>query len=77
MAVPLGAIDDDGRRSGVWTLDATGSAVSFRPVRLVRLEGERAIVSDGVRVGDRIVALGGHTLHDGERVRPVREPVLK
>lgn len=77
MAVPLGAIDDDGRRSGVWMLDARGSAVSFRPVRIVRLEGERAIVADGVRVGDRIVALGGHALHDGERVRPVQQPVLK
>ena len=69
LAVPLGAIDDDGRRSGVWILDAKGSAVSFRPVRLVRLEAERAIVSDGLRAGDRIVALGGHGLHDGERVR--------
>lgn len=69
MAVPLGALDDNGRRSGVWVLDGKGSTVSFRPVGLVRLDGERAIVSDGVRVGDRVVALGGHSLHDGERVR--------
>jgi RND family efflux transporter MFP subunit len=69
MAVPLGAIDDNGRRPGVWMLQAKGSAVAFRPVRLVRLDGERAIVADGVRVGDRVVAFGGHGLHDGERVR--------
>lgn len=69
LSVPLGAIDDNGRQSGVWILDAKGSAVSFRPVRLVRLEAERAIILDGVGVGDRVVALGGHGLHDGERVR--------
>jgi len=79
MAVPLGALDDDGRRPGVWILDAKGSAVSFRPVRVVRLQGERAIVADGVRVGDHVVALGGHGLHEGERVRvrAAQEPVLK
>lgn len=69
MAVPLGAIDDRGRGPGVWILIGKGPAVSFRPVRLVRLESERAIVSDGVRVGDPVVALGGHALHEGERVR--------
>ncbi|WP_249138245.1 efflux RND transporter periplasmic adaptor subunit [Phenylobacterium montanum] len=77
MAVPLGAIDDNGHTSGVWMLDAKGSAVSFRPVRVIRLEAERAIVSDGVRVGDRIVALGGHSLHDGELVRIAQGPVVK
>jgi RND family efflux transporter MFP subunit len=77
MAVPLGAIDDNGRTSGVWLLDAKRSAVSFRPVRLVRLDGERAIVSDGVRLGDHVVALGGHNLHEGERVRAIQSPILK
>jgi hypothetical protein len=47
----------------------TALSVSFHPVRLVRLEAERAIVADGVHVGDRVVALGGHALHEGERVR--------
>jgi multidrug efflux pump subunit AcrA (membrane-fusion protein) len=69
MTIPLGAIDDEGRGPGVWILLAKGPSVSFRPVHVVRLEAERAIVSDGVRVGDRVVALGGHSLHEGERVR--------
>lgn len=77
MAVPLGAIDDEGRGPGVWILTAKGPSVSFRPVRIVRLEAERAIVSDGVQIGDRVVALGGHNLHEGERVRAAHDPLLK
>jgi RND family efflux transporter MFP subunit len=77
MAIPLGALDDEGRGPGVWILVAKGPTVSFRPVHLIRLETERAIVSDGVRIGDQVVALGGHQLHEGERVRAVRAPVLK
>ena len=77
MAVPLGAIDDDGRGPGVWILRANDPSVTFRPVHIVRLEAERAIVSDGVRIGDRVVALGGHDLHEGERVRAAQDSVLK
>lgn len=70
MAVPLGAVEDDGRGAGVWTIGA-GSTVSLRRVRVVRLEAERAIVSEGVHIGEAIVALGGHDLREGERVRAV------
>jgi RND family efflux transporter MFP subunit len=72
MAVPLGAISDDGRGPGVWVLTPRGSLVSFRPVRVVRLEAERAVVSSGVHIGERVVALGVHELHEGERVRVAR-----
>jgi RND family efflux transporter MFP subunit len=69
MAVPLGAINDVGRGPGVWVLNGQGSSVSFRPVGIVRLDAERAIVSGGVRIGERIVALGAQQLHEGQRVR--------
>jgi RND family efflux transporter MFP subunit len=72
MAVPLGALDDEGRGPGVWLFDARTLTVSFRPTHVVRLEAERVIVSDGVQVGDHVVALGGHSLHQGEPVRTVR-----
>jgi RND family efflux transporter MFP subunit len=77
MVVPLGAIDDNGRTSGVWTLDVQRSTVRFQLVHVIRLEAERAIVSEGVRIGERIVALGGHSLHDGERVRLAQGPAVK
>ena len=69
LAVPLGAIDDEGKGPGVWLFDRKASSVSYRPVDFVRLDGEQAIVSGGVGPGDAIVALGGHFLHEGQRVR--------
>jgi RND family efflux transporter MFP subunit len=69
--VPLGAIDDEGRGPGVWVLDTTTSQVSFRRVQVRSLGGEAAILSQGARPGEQVVAVGGHFLHEGERVEPV------
>jgi len=69
MEVPLGAVLDNGSRTGVWRLDDTGSLVTFQPVRLVRVTGETAIVS-GLEAGGRIVSLGAHLLREGQQVRP-------
>jgi RND family efflux transporter MFP subunit len=68
VAVPLGALDDEGGGPGVWVLDAKTSQVSFRPVRVTTLGVELAVLGGGVRPGERVVAMGGHFLHEGERV---------
>lgn len=72
MSVPLGAVDDEGRGPGVWTYDEAASSVSFRPVHVVQLADEAAIVKSGVHLGEPIVALGGHFLYEGEHVRVTR-----
>jgi hypothetical protein len=72
LAVPLGAVDDEGKGPGVWLLDRKSSSVSYRPVTFIRFDGEQAIVSGSVGSGgsgDSIVALGGHFLHEGQHVR--------
>lgn len=69
MEVPLGAVLDNGSKTGVWRLDDTGSLVTFQPVRLVRVTGETAIVS-GLEAGRRIVSLGAHLLREGQPVKP-------
>src|SRR5690242_7236503 len=69
LSVPLGAIDDEGRGPGVWLLDRQSSSVSYRSVKFLRFDGERAIVSGGIHIGDRIIAVGGHFLHEGQRVQ--------
>src|SRR5207244_13619937 len=66
LSVPLGAIDDEGRGPGVWLLDRQSSTVSYRSVKFVRFDGEHAIVSGAIHVGDPIVAVGGHFLHEGQ-----------
>ena len=68
-AVPLGALSDEGKQAGVWVFDEKTSTVAFRSVRIDQVGAETAILSSGVSVGEHIVALGAHLLHDGQRVR--------
>ena len=68
VQVPLGAILDDGRTTGVWVLDSATSTVHFRLARLIRMSGEVAVIS-GLSSGDQVVSLGVQLLHEGERVR--------
>ena len=72
IQVPLGALLDDGRKTGVWVLDRATSTVRFRPVKLVRVSGETAVIS-GLSSGDPIVSLGAHLLQEGARVRTASE----
>ncbi|MGY8635111.1 efflux RND transporter periplasmic adaptor subunit [Bradyrhizobium sp. 14AA] len=68
VQVPLGAVLDDGRKTGVWVFDSGTSAVRFQPIKLVRVTSETAVVS-GLNSNDRVVSLGAHLLHEGARVR--------
>ena len=72
VQVPLGAMLDDGRKTGVWVLDGTTSTVHFLPVKLVRVTSETAVIS-GLSSGDRVVSLGAHLLREGARVRTASE----
>jgi hypothetical protein len=72
IQVPLGAVLDDGQKTGVWVLDRATSTVRFQPVKLVRVSGESAVIS-GLSSGDPIVSLGAHLLHEGARVRTASE----
>jgi RND family efflux transporter MFP subunit len=69
MQVPIASITDRGHGTGVWVLDGKSSTVSFRPVKVVRLGEEDAILANGLHPGEEIVALGAHLLQDGQRVR--------
>jgi RND family efflux transporter MFP subunit len=68
VEVPLGAVLDNGQRTGVWVLDGATSTVRFRPVKLVRVTSETAVIS-GPSSGDPVVSLGAHLLQEGARVR--------
>lgn len=66
--IPLGAVLDDGQKTGVWLLNDAASAVTFQPVRLLRVTSETAVVS-GLQAGRQIVSLGAHLLREGQPVR--------
>jgi RND family efflux transporter MFP subunit len=72
VQVPLGAILDDGRKTGVWVFDSAASTVHFRPVKLARVTSESAVIS-GLSSDDRVVSLGAHLLQEGARVRTASE----
>ncbi|MFA5958046.1 efflux RND transporter periplasmic adaptor subunit [Hyphomicrobium sp.] len=69
VEVPVGAVVDNGASSGVWLLDQQKQVVGFRPVTLAGVGEETALISNGVQVGDQVVALGARLLHDGDSVR--------
>ncbi|MGR9276166.1 efflux RND transporter periplasmic adaptor subunit [Rhizobium leguminosarum] len=66
--VPVGALLDDGNRSGIWVVDEKASKVHFRDLKIERLGEEDAIVS-GLKPGEVVVALGAHLLTDGAEIR--------
>jgi RND family efflux transporter MFP subunit len=72
VQVPLGAVLDDGGKTGVWVLDAATSTVHFRPIKLVRMTSESAVIS-GLNSGDSVVSLGAQLLREGAQVRPAAE----
>jgi RND family efflux transporter MFP subunit len=72
IQVPLGALLDDGQKTGVWVVDGASSTVHFRPVKLLRVTGETAVIS-GLNSDDPVVSLGAHLLQEGARVRTALE----
>ncbi|RWX81305.1 efflux RND transporter periplasmic adaptor subunit [Neorhizobium lilium] len=73
VAVPVGAILDDGSRTGVWVVDSGTSTVKFTPVKVKQIGEETAFVT-GIEIGEQVVALGAHLLNDGAGVRIAAQP---
>ena len=69
LQVPIGAISDSGKGPGVWLVEGGTPRVTWRAVQIARLSDEAASVVGNLKVGDRVVALGAHLLHEGEHVR--------
>jgi multidrug efflux pump subunit AcrA (membrane-fusion protein) len=72
VQVPLVAVLDDGKKTGVWVLDSATSTVRFQAVQLVRVTSETAVIS-GLNSDEPIVSLGAHLLQEGARVRTASE----
>jgi RND family efflux transporter MFP subunit len=69
IEVPIGAIFDSGKESGVWVVEGKLLHVSWRPVKLLSISEETARIDSNLQAHDQIVALGAHLLHQGEKVR--------
>jgi len=69
VQVPISALFDTGKATGVWVIGGDPAAVRWQPVAVERLDGERALVAGQLKQGDQVVALGAHLLREGEKVR--------
>lgn len=69
LEVPIGAIFDSGKGSGIWVLEGNPLHVTWRPVKILSLSDDAARVEGNLKVNDRIVALGAHLLKEGSEVR--------
>lgn len=69
IEVPLGAITNEGKGAGVWMYDTSTSTISFKKVEITSLTSETALIKSGLGINDKIVALGAHYLHEGQKVR--------
>ncbi|ACT46998.1 efflux RND transporter periplasmic adaptor subunit [Methylotenera mobilis] len=69
IEVPIGAIFDSGKESGVWVVEGKPLHVSWRPVKLISISEESARIDSNLKLNEQIVALGAHLLHQGEKVR--------
>lgn len=67
--VPIGALYDAGQGPGVWVISGEPATVAWRPVSVLSLDDDGALVAGQFGQGDRIVGLGAHLLREGERVR--------
>ena len=70
LAIPAAALHDRGSGPGVWVFDPRRRRVAYRRVRVAALGEEEVRIAQGLRAGERVVALGVHMLKPGQSVRP-------
>ncbi|UXL36863.1 efflux RND transporter periplasmic adaptor subunit [Pseudomonas fragi] len=69
MQVPIAAVYDPGKGTGLWVIAGTPAKVVWRPVQVLGLSDDFALVAGDLKVGEQIVALGAHLLREGDEVR--------
>jgi RND family efflux transporter MFP subunit len=69
LRVPIGALFDSGTGPGVWTVIDRAARVTWRPIKVHRIDDETVSVSEGLKQGERVVSLGAHVLYEGQEVR--------
>ena len=67
--IPLGALFDEGSGVSVWVINPKTATLHRRPVAVVKLGSETALISNGLELGEQILALGAHLVSEGEHVQ--------
>ena len=69
IEIPLSSITNEGSGTGVWIYNSDSSTISFRKIEIDTLTSETALIKSGLSSEDKIVSLGAHFLHEGQKVR--------
>lgn len=72
--IPVSALYDGGVGTSVWVINPDTSTLSRRLIDVAKLGSETALVSKGLKPGERILALGVHLVKEGERVTVIAGP---
>lgn len=69
VSIPLNAVFEINNSPTVWVYDSTQQRVNARAIRISEIMTDGTLtVSEGLRVGEKVVSAGIHHLSDGEKV---------
>jgi RND family efflux transporter MFP subunit len=71
FTLPLTAIVERPDGPCVWLVDPQNSTVSMRPVKVLTIQGNDALVSEGLKDHEVVVTAGVNLLHAGQKVQSV------
>jgi len=73
LQVPIGALFDPGKGTGVWALEGKPVKAVWRPVQVVGLSDDMAQVKGNLESGQKVISLGAHLIKNGQIVMPMAE----
>jgi RND family efflux transporter MFP subunit len=68
LKLPSSALRLDGNATSVWVLDTTSMTVKSQAIEVKTADGNDAVVTSGLNVGDQVVLSGVHVLTVGQKV---------
>lgn len=68
LRLPTSALWKQGSGSAVWVFDAQANVVRARSVTVAGLDGNQALIAQGLQPGDEVVTAGAHVLAEGQAV---------
>lgn len=77
LRLPTSALWQQGQGSAVWVFDAQAGVVRARSVQVAGLEGNQALIAQGLQAGDEVVSAGVHVLTEGQAVVRYAAPVAR
>lgn len=69
VRLPLKALQQADGQNRVWVVDADSETVNPRPVTVISRNQDSALLSDGVKPGERVVTAGINSLKPGQKIK--------